>query len=168
MDERLKSHYESLARAIEFTRSADSKAAPVLALQIALVGTLAARFDKLLAIVESSPWGIENTFLVLSLVLYFVSLFFAIGLAARVYIPLNLKTGESLIYFEDIAAMNIESFKANAKEMSTNEIECQLLDQTHRVSQIASVKMHRVRLAFLMSLPSSMLWLVLLVWGTVR
>ena len=42
MEERLKSHYESLARAIRFVRAADTKAAPVLGLQIALVGTLAA------------------------------------------------------------------------------------------------------------------------------
>ena len=47
--ERLRSHYESLSRVIRFTRWADTKAAPVLALQVALVGTLAARSDRLAA-----------------------------------------------------------------------------------------------------------------------
>ena len=164
----MKSHYESLARVIEFTRSADTKAGPVIALQIALVGTLAARFDKLWVIVNGSPWDIENTLLVLLLTVYGVFLVVVVVLAARVYMPINSKTGESLIYFEDIAALEFESFEAKAKEMSISVIECQLLDQIHRVSQIARVKMRRVRWAFVMSFPSSMLWLALLVWGAVR
>ena len=168
MNERLQSHYESLKRAIEFTRSADTKAAPVLALQLALVGTLAARFDKLWAIIVSPPWDIESTFLISLLVLYGVSFFIVIWLAARVYIPTNPKTGESLIYFEDIAALEFESFEAKTKEMNTSVIEHQLLDQIHRVSQIASIKMHRVHRAFLWTLPSSMLWLVLLTWGSIH
>ena len=47
MEERLRSHYESLSRVIRFTRTADAKAAPVLALQIALLGTLATRSEEL-------------------------------------------------------------------------------------------------------------------------
>ena len=45
LEERLRSHYESLSRAIRFTRTADAKAAPVLALQVALLGALATRFE---------------------------------------------------------------------------------------------------------------------------
>ena len=167
MEERLKSHYESLARAIEFTRSADTKAAPVLALQIALVGTLAARFDKLWVIVQSPTLDIESTFLISLLVLYGLSLFIVIWSAARVYIPTNPKTCKSLIYFEDIANMGYESFESKATKMSSDVIELQLLDQIHRVSQIASVKMHRVRRAFLWTFPSGILWFVLLIWGSI-
>lgn len=63
MEERLRSHYESLTRAIRFTRTADSKAAPALALQVALAGTLAARFEKLAPIIVKEPWGVESVVL---------------------------------------------------------------------------------------------------------
>ena len=46
--------------------------------------------------------------------------------------------------------------------------EGQLIEQIHEVSKIASVKMRRVRRAFLLSAPATALWLVLLVWGTIR
>ena len=168
MEERLRSHYESLSRAIRFVSTADAKAAPVLGLQIALVGTLAARFDKLWAIVGRSPWGIESALLVALLVLYCSFVIAAVVFAARVYMPTNPRTGKSLIYFEDISAMEYEVFEAQAKKMSPEVIECQLLDQIHRVSQIVGTKMYRVRWAFILTGPSSILWLVLLVWGSVQ
>ena len=88
--------------------------------------------------------------------------------AARVYMPMHPRTGESLIYFEDIAAMRRESFAKRAKEMSPNTIEEQLLSQIHIVSQIASAKMRRVRRAFWLSGPSFVLGLIILAWGSVR
>ena len=168
LEERLRSHYESLARVIRFVRTADTKAAPVLGLQIALVGTLAARFEKIRPILIADHWYAERIALVAVTVLYLFFLITIVVLAARVYMPMNPRTGKSVIYFEDIAAMKYESFEAQSKEMGLDAIECQLLDQIHRVSRIASLKMSRVRRAFLLSGPSSTLWLALLVWGSVR
>ena len=168
MEERLKSHYESLSRAIRFVGTADAKAAPVLGLQIALVGTLGARFEKLWTVVERSPWEIESVILMTLLVLYFSFVIAVVVLAARVYIPTNPRTGKSFIYFEDISSMDDKTFKAQAKKMGHDVIECQLLDQIHRVSEIVSTKMYRVRWAFILTGPSSILWLVLLVWGSVQ
>ena len=167
-EERLKSHYESLSRAIRFVRATDAKAAPVLGLQIALVGTLAARFDKLWSVVGRSPWEAESYVLAALLVLYGVFVVAVITMAARVYMPSNPRTGKFLIYFEDISYMDYVAFEAHAKEMTLELIEGQLLDQIHRVSRIASTKMNRVRWAFILTAPSSVLWLVLLVWGSVQ
>ena len=167
-EERFKSHYESLARAIRFVRSADAKAAPALALQMALVGTLAARFENLWTIIGRFPWDTESCLLVMLLILYISFVIAVVTLAARVYMPTNPKTGKSLIYFEDISSMEYEAFEAQAKKMSSEVIESQLLDQIHRVSRIASAKMRRVQWAFVLTVPSSILWLVLLVWGSVQ
>ena len=167
MEERLRSHYESLTRAIRLVRTTDSKAAPVLALQIALVGTLAARADKLLAIVSQSPWGIENTVLLGLVAFYAVLVLVVVTLAAWVYVPINPKTGKSLIYFEDIAVLNYEDFESRAKAMTDEDIETDLLDQIHRVSHIARVKMGWVRWAFYFSAPAVLLWLALFVWSAV-
>ena len=164
----MKSHYESLSRSIAFTSSADAKAAPVLALQIAILGALAARFERLIPALFADLWNCEKAVLWVVVVVYAGFMIAAVTMAARVYIPMHPRTGKSLIYFEDIAAMRRESFAQRAKEMSPDTIEEQLLSQIHIVSQIASAKMRRVRRAFWLSAPSFVLGLILLAWGSVR
>lgn len=134
MEERLRSHYESLSRALAFTRAADAKAAPVLALQVAILGALAARFERLIPALLAT--------------------------AARVYIPVNPPAGGSLVYFEDIAATSREQFARRAREVSPDTIEEQLFGQIHTVSKIAGLKMRRVRRAFRLSGPplAARLW----------
>ena len=166
MEERLRSHYESLTRAIGFTRTADSKAAPALALQVALVGTVAARFERLAPIIVKEPWGVESVALAVLLVLYAMLVVGVVAFAASVYLPRTPKAVGSLIYFEDVAAMSLESFKEQAEAMTPEVIEGQLLHQIHAVSVIASVKMRRVRWAYFLSVPSVILWVVLFGWGS--
>ena len=167
MEERLKSHYESLSRAIGFIRLADAKAAPALALQIALVGTLAARFERYAPILSEETWGTESVALGALMGLYALLLISIVAIAASVYLPRNPRTGRSLIYFEDISALPFEEFKVHAGEMTPETIESQLLQQIHAVSGVASVKMRRVRYVYLLSAPSLVLWIVLLAWGNV-
>ena len=168
MEERLKSHYKSLTRAIGFTRSTDAKAAPLLGLQIALAGTFAARLEKMHAILIAGQCDLETIALYVVISLYAICSVAAVGLAAWVYIPVNPKTGKSLIYFEDISSMSYESFETQAKGVNNVIIENQLLDQIHRVSQIASAKMRKVRWAFVLTGPSGVLWIVLMVWGSIQ
>jgi len=166
LEERLRSHYESLTRAIGFTRSADGKAAPALALQVALAGTVAARFERLAPIIGKDPLGVEALVLAGLLALYAFTVIGVVALAASVYLPRNPRTGASLIYFEDIAAMSLESFREQAASMDTETVERQLLDQIHTVSRIASAKMQRVRWAYSLSVPSVVFWVILLGWGS--
>ena len=166
MEERLRSHYESLSRVIGFTRTADTKAAPVLALQVALTGALATRIDRLFPVVTGGQWNPETITLVLVLAGYLTSAAGAIWLAAAVYLPRNPRTGASFIFFEDIAAMDYPSFEAAAKEMTGDLIELQLLDQIYRVSNIASMKMKRVRQAIWLSLPTAVFGFTLMAWGS--
>ena len=167
MEERLRSHYESLSRVIRFTRTADTKAAPVLALQIALLGALATRCEDLYAIVTSGPWDAERGVVVGVAAIYGLLLTAVILLAALVYMPMNARTNQSFIFFEDIAAMEFQEFQSKARNMGSNLIEHQLLDQVYRVSKVASIKMRRVRWAILLSLPAIVLWFVLLAWSSV-
>ena len=168
MEERLKSHYESLQRAIRFTRTADTKAAPVIALQIALLGVLATRFERLLPIITQGQWDAERVTLVVVVILYGIATIGSVAIAALVYVPANRKAGGSLIYFEDIAAMGCRKFKERAMGMTPEEIEEQLLDQIYRVSRIASGKMRRVRCAFVASVPSGIFGIALLGWGSMQ
>lgn len=169
MDERLRSHYESLQRAIEFIRQADAKATPLIIAQVALVGALATRVDKLSPIILQPHWGLGWSLLVVLIALYLAFLVAVIVSAGMVYFPRNPKSGsESLIYFEDIAAMPREKFAQRAVRMTPDDVEGQLIDQIHRVSEVVSVKMRRVRWAFILSAPATLLWLILLVWGSTQ
>ena len=167
LEERLRSHYESLSRAIGFTRAADAKAAPVLALQVALLGALATRFEELKGLATDGPWDAERMAFIGVAVVYTVLLTVVIGLAALVYLPMNPLTNRSLIYFEDIAALEFEEFRSRAVNQGAEQIECQLLDQIHRVARVASIKIHRVWCAILMSLPGVLLWFAVLMWSYV-
>ena len=75
-------------------------------------------------------------------------------------------TGRSLIYFEDISSTTLESFVEQARELNPEEIENQLLQMIHAVSQIASIKMQRVRRAFFLSVPTAIVWVALIVLGS--
>ena len=167
MEERLRSHYESLSRVIRFTRAADGKAAPVLALQVALLGSLATRFAELYPIIAGGPWDVERAAAIALTIIYICLLAIVIGLAAWVYMPMNAKTGDSLIFFEDIAAMEWADFQSVSRNMSHDLIERQLLHQIYAVSGLVSVKMRRVRWAIIMSLPAILAWLALLAWSYV-
>ena len=167
LEERLKTHHESLSRAILFTRVADRKAAPILAIQIALVGTLAARSESLLSFIASDPNGCLAVILVLVVFAYLVLFGAAVVVAAGVYMPMTPRTGTSLIYFEDIQSIPEESFMEQARRLEPEDIENQLLQQIYAVSQIASIKMQRVRRAIFLSVPASVLWVALIVWGSI-
>ena len=166
LEERLKTHHESLSRAILFTRVADRKAAPILVIQIALVGALAARSESLLTFIASDTYNPLAVTLMVTLVAYLVLFFAAVLIAARVYMPMTPSTGSSLIYFEDIRSISVESFIEQATQLDSGEIERQLLQQIHAVSQIASIKMQRVRQAFCLSGFTAVFWVVLIVWGS--
>ena len=98
-------------------------------------------------------------------IVYGLLLATAIGLAVLVYLPRNAKTGRSLIFFEDIAAMEWEEFQSAARNMSHDLIERQLLHQIYVVAGVASVKMRRVRWAITISLPAILVWFALLAWS---
>ena len=167
MEQRLRSHYESLARAIGFTRAADAKTAPLLAAQVAMAGALATRMNGLWTVLSGTSWGPEQYAVAVFLSMYGALVAISTGLAADVYIPRNPRTGASLIYFEDIASMDFESFSERVSRLEAEEIEGQLIQQVHAVSLVASTKMRLARWAYLVSVPATALWAVLMVWSSI-
>lgn len=168
MEDRLRSHYESLTRTIRFVRYADTKAAPVLGVQLALLGTLAARLESLQVAFIVNQSSSARVFILLSVVLYLACLSVAIAFAALVYVPVYPRTRRSVVFFEDIASMTYDEFRTRSKELTPDAIEDQLLDQVFRVSRIASVKMGRVTWAFIFTVPTIILWVFILAWSSLQ
>lgn len=169
MEERLRTHHESLSRAVLFTRAADSKAAPILAVQIALVGALATRFDKLLSIMTDCPFDTAALALIVLVIAYVAFLSASVAIATMVFLPITRPSGQtsnSLLYFEDVQAMSLEEFTSKTAQLDEDDIERQLLQQIHAVSRVVSVKMRRVRWAFILSVPAVVLWVALMAWGS--
>lgn len=163
MDERLRVHYETLTRFIRLTRMADAKAAPVLGLHVVLVGTLATKSDVIYNAISDDP-ATSNVViaLLIAIPLYVVGTLAALVCGALVYIPRSKKTGESLIYFEDIAGMTLGSFRARARVMTPHVVEAQLTDQVYAVAYIVKAKMRWVRRAYVVSAVTVLLWIGLL------
>ena len=163
METRLQSHYESLSRVIRFTRMADTKAGAVLALQFVLAGALATRLlDPLDPATNGNTVSGDDFTVALVGLAYILSALAAVVLAVLVYAPATPKTGQSLIYFEDVAGMDVQQFTAAAMAMDVVEIERQLLEQIYRVSRIARTKMRLVRYAFWLSMVSVLTGITLL------
>ena len=86
-------------------------------------------------------------------------------LAAWVYMPINAKTGDPLIFFEDVAAMEWSDFQSVAQNMNCDLIERQMPQQIHIVAGVASAKMRRARWPIIISLSATAVWFVLLAWS---
>ena len=122
MEDRLRSHYESLSRAIGFTRAADAKAGPVLALQVAFLGALGTLSEELYSLVASGPWDSERVAFIGVAAVYGLLLTMVFLHAVRVYLPMNPRTNRSLIFFEDIAALEFGNFQSQAVNQGAEQI----------------------------------------------
>ena len=172
MENRLQSHYESLARVIRFTRMADTKAGAVLALQFVLLGVLAAQFDPVLVekvrtVVTQFSGEFGDIVLTGVMVLHLLATLVAVVTAVGVHVPATPKTGRSLIYFRDIADMDCQKFIVAAMAMDAVEIERQLLEQIYRVSKVARDKMQMLIWAFGASILSIITEIILLAWDRI-
>lgn len=166
-EQRLHSHYESLSRAIDFTKVADAKAASTVVLQIALIGALAFRAGPLVDVLKQSPCGAEQVIALIITIAYVGCSLCSIGFAGCVFFPKTPRTGSSLIYFEDIASMPYESFAKRSGQLDSTTIEQQLLQQIHQVSQIVHQKMNKVKCALIFSGVTLVLWAILMGWSSV-
>ncbi len=77
--------------------------------------------------IVSGAWDAERVAVMGLTVIYGCLLAMVIGLAAWVYMPINARTGRSLIFFEDIATMEWGEFQSAARNMSHDLIEGQLI-----------------------------------------
>ena len=163
--ERNKSHLETLRRVIEFTKVADTKSAPLLALQTTLAGITVTQAPKIGSLLEEGNACATRVAALLLLAAYAVPAVASWGWAAWVYMPRARKTGTSLIYFEDIRHMDKAEFVSCSKTLTDEVLEENLIDQVYRVSTLASDKFRWVRRSIQCGAVALVAWIVLVAWA---
>ena len=127
----------NLNRVHEWIRAADNKVSILLALEGIIITLLIS--DSVSSLVGGFQYGCWSTTLfVAGFVLLFVSAYKAI----LAIIP-RLKRGKkepSLIYFGDVANMDLKTYEGEIRKLSEKDYESQLLEQIHISSVIAASK----------------------------
>lgn len=127
----------NLNRVHEWIRGADNKVSILLALEGIIITLLIS--DSISSVISDLRYGCWSTILLIAgLVFLFVSAYKAI----MAIIP-RLKRGKkplSLLYFGDVACMDLQSYEEKMRKMSEKDYEDQLLEQIHISSVIASSK----------------------------
>lgn len=135
---------------LDWVRAADSKVPPLFAINIAMLGLMA-------ALVKSLPaWTISVAIpCSIAAILIFFSLFF---LAFAVFPRLD-GPKESNVFFKGIVKQSEKTFKANFSSATDLDIQDDLLNQAYRNAEIADKKYSNIKLAFICTFCSIPLWI---------
>jgi hypothetical protein len=164
LDIRLRLHISTLDRNITFTRHADSKAAPLLALQATLAAATVTQTDRLQAVLDpGSVSAVRCALAWILLLAYALPAVASLALAIRVFVPATPGTGRSVFYFEDIRRMSLPDFLTAGTTEPDVELERDLLEQIHAVSAIAARKFGWLRISFFAAIIALAAWLPLVV-----
>lgn len=141
---------KTLALQLHWVQTADSKVPPLFAIDIAMLGLLAALIKQLpcWTIPAATACAIAIILLVLSLV------FLALAMFPRLNGP-----KESNIFFGGIAKQTENNFKENFFSASDSEVQVDLLAQAYRNAEIAKKKYSNVKTAFIFTFCSVLPWI---------
>ena len=139
-----------LAFQLDWVRAADSKVPPLFAIDIAMLGFLA-------ALVKLFPaWTISAA---VACSIAAIPLFFSLVCLALAMFPRLDGPKESNVFFGGIAKQSEKSFKASFFSATDPEIQDDLLSQVHRNAEIAAKKYSCIKLAFIFTFCSVLPWI---------
>lgn len=142
---------KSLQRQLEWIKTADSKVAPLYTINVAMLGLLAT------LIKVTTEWNCIKYSLIFSTIIFLsISLIFL----TRTLFPRLSGPHGSLIFFGEIAKLDIEEFSEKISDQTDDEYSNDLINQVHRNSQIATEKYQAVKHAFISTLIATPSWLI--------
>lgn len=134
---------------LDWVRAADSKVPPLFAINIAMLGLMA-------ALIKSLPiWTISVAIpsSIAAMLLFFSLFFLALAVFPRLDGP-----KESNIFFKGIVKQSETTFKTNLASATDSIIQDDLLNQAYRNAEIADKKYSNIRLAFIFTFCSIPFW----------
>lgn len=149
-DEQIRIAEQALSRQIEWIKSVEAKLGIVVAINIAMLGTLAARVPAM-----PENWWLVGIFVFLGSGSLLASLVFcALAICPRVKSP-NL----SILFFGSISAHSSEEYTKRFETLDETEYLADLLKQVHRNAEIASIKFGFIKVATWCLLGGILPWL---------
>lgn len=140
---------KNLDRLLHWIGAADSKIAPILAIDTAMIGVLAALYSKLSVSLGWCLWLVIPSVIVLGLSI--------LTLAIAVF-PRTKGPEGSTIYFGGIASCEFKTYKAKMCELHPEEYRDDLIAQCHRNAQIAAEKYKWVKRSMICLFPGIVFW----------
>ena len=159
--DRASDYLRSLDRMIRLTGLADSKAAPLLAVQATLLAVTATQLDKVADLLRDGTAAEVGAVFVLGAV-YLICTMISASMTLRVFLPKDAPGQNSMLFFADIADMTLHDFVTRSMTMSDEELERDALEQTHAVARLVALKLQLVRRALIVLVVALAAWLGLM------
>lgn len=168
--QRIEHHTRTLDRAVRMTQMADGKVAPVLALHASLAAITVSQSTGMGSLLTGSDTRLIETLIGWALLLTYVGAsLMAFRQVALIYIPTaphrgrRLEFGHSVFYFDDIQHMPPDEFERRSVTATMDELERDVIRQTHVVASVASRKLAGVQQAYVFSGLTLGAWMPLVV-----
>lgn len=138
-----------LALQLDWVRTADSKVPPLFAINVAMLGFLAALIKVLPA------WTIPAA---VACSISAIPILLSLGFLALAMFPRLDGPKESNVFFAGISKQSETKFKEKFFKASDSEVQDDLLGQAYRNAEIAGKKYANVKLAFIFTFSSVLPW----------
>ena len=139
-----------LSLQLEWVKTADSKVAPLFAINAAMLGLLVALIKLLPAWTIATAIFSSITVILLAVVILFLAL---------TMFPRLIGPKESNIFFGGISKKSEERYLLDMSSISEAEFQEDILKQVYRNAEIANSKYAHLRLAFIFTFVSFIPWL---------
>lgn len=136
---------------LEWVKTADAKVPPLFAINIAMLGVIAALVKAL------TSWNIATAIFT---ALCLISLALSIGFLALAMFPRLSGPKGSNVFFGGITKKTEAIYLEDVKDLCDEKYEDDLLSQAYRNAKIAETKYTHIKLAFTFSFVSAPFWLV--------
>lgn len=140
MEEKIDANYKNLERVNNWISNSDTKAGMILTFNGILCTYLITKTPLVKEIILRRGFDLPSFFLYLTFCAYALLLGVSLYHAFRVISPDIKERISSLFYFGTIAGMELKDFKKRMKELSQEDIEEELINQTYVNAKITITK----------------------------
>lgn len=140
MERKIEANYKNLERVNNWISNSDTKAGVIVAFNGILFTYLIAKFPLIKVITSQRFLDMGSLCLYLIFIVYFVMLMMSVFRAFRAINPNIKEKIPSVFFFYTISQMDLDKFNKKMRELTTESIEEELINQTFVNSKIAATK----------------------------
>lgn len=163
IQQRLSIEEQTLARVIDWIRTSDSKVTAIFAFHAGLIAFLANKGEDIKKIWLVHQIDNQSSMLFLSLSVFAIFILLSTVEAFKALFPDFKPRGYSLLFFGAIPSLGIEKYKSSFRNLTSNDLEDELLSQIYINSEIASKKFSHVKSSIKNLAVAGVAWIIALI-----